>query len=433
MCATREFDLHTVLVVQNRLPGLVVGQLAIVSARSGKFHEEATSFLSDRYCRSGSSKSAKTWSTVGYHLASWLDYAAAAAIDWRAADEDDLIDFAQTLCNTISRQTGTFYSSSTIENKEGVIRAFYAYLRSKKSYCGDISDKASSRVTSIRGAYVHTRRGRASGTPRGSRSSRSARIRPFSAAELQRALAAVGPRASEVLAEAGISEESGTQAKSTACRNRLLLDLGWAVGLRVDEIHGLNKYQFLELIVDEDAMASSQLIFVAGKGSRGSGKKVRPVAVPNWLIADVQAYLEHLSPERNAGRHTALFLSGQESNKPGRPIGVRRLQQIVEETCLAANILREVEVISPDTGARSTVFVVGHSVHDLRHTYAVYTYLAECHKGTSDPWKKISAQLGHTLTDTTLKVYLKFIDILGPFEGVIQRTLAATKDRHDSR
>jgi len=429
----REFDLHTVLVVQNRLPGLVVGQAAIVSARSGEFHLEATSFLSDRYCRSGSSKSPATWSTVGYHLASWLDYTAAAAIDWRSADEDDLIDFAQTLSNSVSRQTGTLYSSSTIENKEGVIRAFYAYLRSKKRYCGDISDKASSRGTSIQSAYVHTRRGRASGAPRGSRSSRSARIRPFFPAELQRALAAVGPRASEVVAEAAFSEESGTQAVSTACRNRLLFDFGWAVGLRVAEIHGLNRYQFLELIVDEDAMASNQLIFVAGKGSRGSGKKVRPVAVPNWLIADVQAYLEHLSPARNAGRHTALFLSGQESNKPGRPIGVRRLQQIVEETCLAANILREVEVISPETGARSTVFVVGHCVHDLRHTYAVYAYLAEWHKGNSEPWKKISAQLGHTLTDTTLKVYLKFIDILGPFEGVIQRTLAATKNRHDAR
>jgi integrase len=428
----REFDLHTVLVVQNRLPALAIGQVAILSARTGEIHAEATSFLSERYCRSGSSKSPETWRTVGYHLASWLDYTSAAKIEWRAADEEDLIEFTQTLANTVSRQTGTLYCRSTIENKESVIRAFYDYLRSTKQYAGDILNSTGSKGRSSRGAYVHTGRGRARLATRGSRASSSGRIRPFYPAELQRALAEAGPRASEVVAKASDLEKSGLLSASTACRNRLLFDLGWAVGLRVHEIHGLNRYQFLELIVDEEAMASSQIIYVAGKGSLGSGKKVRAVAVPNWLIADAQAYIEHLLPAAPAGRHTALFLSSQESNRPGRPISVRRLQQIVEETCCAANILRETEIIDLATHARSTVLVAAHSVHDLRHTYAVYTYLVESHKGNAEPWKKISSQLGHTLIDTTIKTYLKFIDILGPLEGVIQKTLFGINTYHEA-
>ena len=53
-----------------------------------------------------------------------------------------------------------------------------------------------------------------------------------------------------------------------------------------------------------------------------------------------------------------------------------------------------------------------YRVHDLRHTYAVWTYHIRTSLGDNEPWKWIQSQLGHSTLDTTINTYLKHVSIL---------------------
>ena len=51
-------------------------------------------------------------------------------------------------------------------------------------------------------------------------------------------------------------------------------------------------------------------------------------------------------------------------------------------------------------------------MHDLRHTYAVWSYHILKSLGDPEPWKSIQIQLGHKHIDTTINTYLKYVSLL---------------------
>ena len=205
-----------------------------------------------------------------------------------------------------------------------------------------------------------------------------------------------------------------------------MADWGWAVGLRLSEIMTLNPYQFLVLHPDAESPFSQQSIEVIGKGN-----VARNVAVPNWLIADTQAYMEgerarvlELGRKRRRRTPSVLFLSGERSLDPGSPFTPRRFQAIVQDACIAAGLIRVTKRIDSESGVVTQASVPKHCVHDLRHTYAVYTYWVEVGNGNSEPWKVIQAQLGHERLETTIRTYLKYVQLFGPRGQQDIRTLA---------
>ncbi len=269
---------------------LKVGQPSIVRAQTRVIHEEATAFLSDHFCHSARRRSPETWKSSAYLLCSWLEYLELLETDWQEATIDDLVEFQDAFASSICAQTGQPYDVNSLANRLNVVIAFYEYAASHLDYRGDIAAGVAQREVQQRRPVdaerlAHTRKGRkASQKSSEARKavvagSSTGKIRPFSPSELQPFLASIGPRASE-------------RAEGQSSRNRTLVDLGWGVGLRLDEIHQLTKYQFLTLSPDMDKPAECQTIFVRGKGSKGSGKRTRPVAVPNWLVIDIQAYID---------------------------------------------------------------------------------------------------------------------------------------------
>ena len=293
----------------------------------------------------------------------------------------------------VSPKTGAAYATGTIANRMAAIMAFYAYAGEHGWRAGPIRSPAvltdGASVPLDRDALTHVRRGRrlrddTDLLPR-RRPNRTA-VRAFSAAELRAFLPELGPRASE--------RGPGDLRPS---RDRLIGDLGVFVGLRIDEIHQLTKYQFLSLLPDPEAPYADQPLTVVGKGHVG-----RTVAVPNWLVQDALAYVGGERAEAvRAGRLTGrkeppdVFVAGRDSNVPGRPVTHRRFQQIVEEACIRAGVVEIVRRVDPETREVVEVAKAKHCVHDLRHTYAVLMYWAEKHGGNAEPWKKIQAQLGH--------------------------------------
>jgi integrase len=65
--------------------------------------------------------------------------------------------------------------------------------------------------------------------------------------------------------------------------------------------------------------------------------------------------------------------------------------------------------------------VAALSTHDLRHTYAVWTYLLLRTQGDTNPWLFIQAQLGHRSAETTLNTYLRAVRM---FENEISEIFA---------
>lgn len=393
----------TVVHFTCHFPGLKVGQPSLIWEADQRIFEEATAFLNDEFCQSGTKSSPRTWKNVASALAFWFNWCTEANVDWRNASQDDLTDFRDGLSTAISPVTGSPYSSGTIVAYMQPVIAFYDYVRKRSEYFGNVcsakalrdksaSDKSPS-PTSDASRLVPSRRAKKNA------------IRPFRSDDLKKFLSALGPTATDGCAE-----------DLRSCRDRLMADWGWAVGLRLAEIMAINPYQFLTMHPSGESPFAQQAIEVIGKGN-----VARNVAVPNWLVADTLAYMEgerarvlKLAQKNGKKVPNVLFLSGARSPNPGTRFTPRRFQTIVEEACISAGLMRLKQRIDHDSGLTTQVSVANHCVHDLRHTYAVYTYWIEAGNGNSEPWKVIQAQLGHEHLETTTRTYLKFVQLFGP-------------------
>ncbi|MFC5354803.1 tyrosine-type recombinase/integrase [Azospirillum himalayense] len=408
-----------VFINHTETSGLKKREPALFFTPSMRLFASPTTFLRERYTQSGRSPSPNTWANIAYALAGWFNFLFEIDVDdWRRASRDDLIAYRDVYSQAVSPKTGHPYATGTIAGRMAAILGFYKFAGQRCWYDGDILGEPESRQptggvglatpASADTRNVHCMRTLADLMPR-RRPSRSA-VRPFFDAELRAFLSALGPRASE-----------RGNGDARPCRDRLIGDIGVFVGLRNDEIHQLTKYQFLTMHPDAEAPLADQRLTITGKG-----QVARTVAIPNWLALDVLAYIDgERAQAARAGRQTGrkeapdLFLAGVESNAPGRPLTHRRFQQVVEEACLRAGIIRIVSRIDPETGAVTEVKKAKHCVHDLRHTYAVLTYWAEKMGGNAEPWKKIQAQLGHRHLNTTINTYLCYVDIFGKRERLI--------------
>ena len=92
---------------------------------------------------------------------------------------------------------------------------------------------------------------------------------------------------------------------------------------------------------------------------------------------------------------------------------------MVREACLTLGLVQIVEKTDPETGKKFMYKRPRHSIHDLRHTYAVLTYHAERANGNAEPWKKIQAQLGHRNLQTTIDTYLSHVEIFTEQPGLL--------------
>jgi integrase/recombinase XerD len=162
----------------------------------------------------------------------------------------------------------------------------------------------------------------------------------------------------------GQSAESPPAQTPVAIRDRALLELLYAAGIRISEALGLDR---------DDLSLDGAFVRVIGKGDKERLVPVGDVAI-EWLgryIADVRpAWLtvSHVSP----GRGGALFLTAR-----GRRLGRQAAWSIVKRTATAAGLGDRV------------------SPHTLRHSFA--THLLE---GGAD-LRVVQELLGHASISTT--------------------------------
>lgn len=378
--------------------------------------EEPTSFLSEHYVDRGATPSRHTWAKAAYSLKSWFQYLQANDTDWITASEQHRRSYRNDFLQAISRNTGEKYGPAGIRDSMTVIRKFHHFCALRRIYYGDIGNSAElekeKNAPIDRDAVAETRgSGRLVEKDYALPKARpGVKIHPMMVRDLQSLLNHVGPQA---------GDRDGDQRLA---RDRLICDLGWVIGLRLSEMNQLTTLQFLSLSPDPMTPLNNMLLLIR----RGKGGVARQVAIPTWLVMDALTYIrgergEALKARKHATKAepTNLLLAHARSKSAGEPITNGAIQKMFREACLALGIVTIHEKKDPLTGESYHSKSPKHSVHDLRHTYAVLTYHAERAIGNAEPWKKIQAQLGHRHLHTTIDTYLAHVEIFSDQPGLL--------------
>jgi len=242
------------------------------------------------------------------------EYLGAHELDALTAGPGDISEF---LAELATGGEGKAYSSATVHRKAACLRSFYKHLR-RDELIGDDPTAALS-------------------APR--RAKKLPQVLNY--AEVQRLLAA--PSGSE----------------PTALRDRALLEVMYACGLRASETIGLE-------VVDVD-------LHEGLLRARGKGSKERLVPLGRKAIAAISAYLRGGRPKLIGERHEArLFV-----NFRGGPLSRQGLYKIVQRNARTAGLAGQ---LSP---------------HTLRHSFATHLLAGGC------DLRAVQEMLGHADISTT--------------------------------
>jgi integrase len=230
----------------------------------------------------------------------------------------------------------------------------------------------------------------------------------FSREELAALIRWAGPRPSKRKPEDGGSD-----------RDFIVLALGWACGLRAQEIVEVPVMPFLSMVPDLQNLGRFYKLLVTGKG-----KKTLPIDVPAWLVLDIQAYMDG---ERKRSLHKRgprveekqLILNSEHSSRAGKPMTKGALQALVRRACIGSGLMTKVRTTCPETGQIVVKQVAKYSTHCLRHTYAVMTYHNHRKSGYAelDAWKYIQMQLRHKSPTTTINIYLRHVSVWAEYRA----------------
>ena len=222
-------------------------------------------------------------------------------------------------------------------------------------------------------------------------------IHPFTVDEWKLLLPHLGPLPSE--------RGSSNLLKSSALR----LIAEWAVrtGARRTEIANLRVDMMENLEADPNARDQARrLMLRVTKGGRP-----RALWVPVDLVIETRLYIEEeraaiLSRSKRPD-HGYLFVNtGRTLRDRGSPIQRGTITTWFRKAVISARLTRRL-VSGVDGSFKLNRFVF----HDLRHTFAVWTYVSLERLGeVKRPWKIVQARLGHRSLDTTEKIYLAFIE-----------------------
>lgn len=348
-----------------------------------------------------------TWRTYAYALVSWLDfcliYLNRAYLE---ATQDDLLKFRDFYSALISPYTHEHYSPSTTSLRMTVAIKFHQWLDKRGSYSGDITEGALIRrgmrrlpIDSDSLAHIRTGEGMPGAYAIVPKKDQDKPIRPLTPAEFR-----------------ALAEEAGPKGT----RDRLLVDLGCATGLRIAEAASLDAETFEAI---DTRGAPNDLLYVTILGKGRNGGKRRKVGFPIWLIENAQAYTDGerrvAIGSRRVARTTerALFVTGIRSRNPGpgSRLSIRAIQDVVNRISISAGLV--VRNRRPTEAEASVAARV--SYHDLRHTYAVCALAGyRIQNQERSGLIHIQQQLGHSFNRTTENVYLAASEIWMAASGI---------------
>ncbi|MGQ0730332.1 tyrosine-type recombinase/integrase [Acidovorax sp.] len=181
------------------------------------------------------------------------------------------------------------------------------------------------------------------------------------------------------------------------------------VGLRISEITSLKASEFsLGEGYRVDPLTMTR-IRVFGKGG-----KVRQVHFPGMLFNEISSYVYAKRAQliRETAQKNLSKLLLHKYRGSAQSVTVRSIQRHFNQACIKSGITRESTIYkgtledNEHKPAPRNVTEAAAVFHDLRHTFAVWTYYARKQAGDAEPWMYIQKQLGHLHLTTTQDTYL---------------------------
>ncbi|MBK3732288.1 tyrosine-type recombinase/integrase [Azospirillum brasilense] len=392
---------------------LPVGFPFLVIEQTEQIVEPALLFMAEKYLASNRIFVANTAKAVAEDLRDWWAFLTEFDKQWDAVDTKDVELYRDAMLTTISPYTHEPYDDETVARRVGTVLRFYKWAHDKGLVSEEVDRKTKRRGTVAldRRAMAHLQvdagRGESSDLSPRSNSSPDADVRVFLPAQMASVMSALGPLPSE------LSEDDPRSS-----RGRLVAEVCLNLGMRIDEARALTIYQIQGLILDP----AEPLLCVPLRITETKGGKSRTVPMPTWLAIELLAYIDGerrvavkrtksaRTGRRRAHDHNGLFVNGFDAGADvGRHTSKRALQDEFEKAVRAAGLVVNVWKTDPETGEDYARPMPRFSCHDLRHTFAVWTYYARRQDGDSEPWLYIQGVLGHASVATTMDTYLRVV------------------------
>lgn len=193
--------------------------------------EEPTWFLHKSFVAKTSSPSINTWSASAHDLKTWFQYLIEIGVNWDEATEQERESYCNDYLNSISPRTGKEFSEDTINRRLTVIKKFYDFARSKGYYIGDIGENTVEwmvpNLPLDKDSLAHTKTTKSRWIQRDPmllKQGRKDKIKPFLVSDLRKLLNHLN------------SQNSESEDILVNKRNKLILDMGWVVGLRISVV-----------------------------------------------------------------------------------------------------------------------------------------------------------------------------------------------------
>ena len=389
----------------------------------GTVEHEPTLFLR-KLCLGGGSPqhlivSPLTALARAYDLKDFAEFLAHVGITYADLSADALYRYASTMANRISPVTHEIYSHLTIAKRCWIAVEFAAWVAAKEGF----PNVRRQQIEALRRSGVKGRRAthRPEGWKRPTLLPTKFKLhepRILDDSEARRLLREIRR------VDGGLENESVDSASvAIGRRNYLMAKVAICTGLRREEICRLPRGPVELIALGNSSRALHPILITHTKNS-----VQRKVLFPASLISELQRYSSNERAgicanhcDARCGMQGPLFPSGRAAPS-GRcvPMCPQNLSLIVRKGAERAGILRRRSHNEVDKSPRNE-FIADVSTHDLRHTYAVWTYLILKADGDPNPWLFIQSQLGHRSSETTISVYLKMATM---FESSLGEALA---------
>jgi integrase/recombinase XerC len=381
--------------------------------------EPALLFLVDSYLTKTRFWNRNTTKRAAYDLLDWWRFLDHHGRAWDLVDGADLDAYRDSMIGEISPRTFEVYKTATIRARRTLVRRFYTWARKRGWYDGTLQEAREVREVYLCAdrdplAHIHSGPRRMEVDPGRPRSTvrPGEKVRPLIAGDPKNAgFPCIAKQLGPLPSERGADDP-------TPSRDRLAAELSVSTGLRVDEVAKLTVFQILDLPAEGDPER-----FTTMRVTKTKRLVERDVNVPNYLIPDLHAYIDGERQEciavarrywlkKKDDGPKALFVNGVDAHQSaGKPVSADTLSGAFRRAVIKAGLTERITKTDPHTGAVREVLIPRHRYHDLRHTYALWTYHALVEQGTSEPWKIIQSLLGHAHLSTTLDTYLRVINV----------------------
>lgn len=366
----------------------------LVSGTTGRVLEPAIAFLSAKYLvrqmpgnppRMRHSPHSRT--AAAADLNHFYDFLDAAHVVLEETDDEVIEGYAGSMLDQISLATGKTYAHQTVARRMSTLRKFLAWMQQE----GRLPHRLqllNAPTDEARAPFSESlKSGRLDGELEPGET-----INVLTFEEARAVLHSLGPLPSQAKAR-------------RSCRDRLAANIALDTGLRRSEVASLKVSDVSKAL----ARAPRANVPFAARSIRvvGKGRRARKVLFPIWLLRELMIYIDgERKVNVDAGQKLfgrrftddgALFVNGANA-------ATRRGQACSGDTLYQAFHKVQQPLVADGTLQQSFRF------HDLRHTYATWTWVKLKRDGHPRPSKHVQAQLGHAHIETTEAIYLATVE-----------------------